>query len=113
MTMLASPSGALTVIVPVVVFAGVAAAGEALFVDRGLARCAAVAVNRNDARHAVGITVDGDDERRRAGVAIRIGDRGRCRSARCLAGLQRVNRRVGVVERVGVAAPFAPSTSVP
>ena len=85
-------------------FAGVAAAGEALFVDRGLARCAAVAVNRNDARHAVGIAVDGDDERRRAGVAIRIGDRVGVGLAQRLAGLQGIHRRVGVVERVGVAA---------
>ena len=85
-------------------FAGIATAGEALFIDRGLASHGTVAVNRNNARHAVSVAVDGDAQRRRAGVAVRIGDRVGVGLGQRLAGLQGIHRRVGVVQGVGVAA---------
>ena len=85
-------------------FAGVATAGETLFIDRGLAGHGTVAVNRDDARDAVGVAVDGDGQCRRAGVAVRIGDRVGVSLGQRLPRLQGIHRRIGVVQGVGVAA---------
>ena len=84
--------------------AGVTATGQTLFVDRGLACCTGVAIDRDNARRTVGVAVDGDGQRRGAGVAVRIGNRVGIGLGQRLTRLQGVHRRVGVVEGVAVAA---------
>ena len=84
--------------------AGIPGAGQPLLVDRSLARRSTIAINRNDARGAVGIAVDGDDELGGGGITITVGQRIGVPIRQALSGLQRIDRRVGVVQRVDVTA---------
>ena len=84
--------------------AGIPGAGQPLLVDRCLARCSAIAIDRDDARDGVGVTVDGDGERRRAGIAVGVGNCVGVGLGQALPCLQRIDRRIGVVQGVGVAA---------
>ena len=72
--------------------------------NAGLPGGAGVAVNRYDARPAVGGAVDRDCQCRRARVAVGVGDRVGEGLGERIARLQGVDRSIGVVQPVAVAA---------
>ena len=82
---------------------GVAHVRQASFGHRCLPCCTSIAVDRGDRWCAIGAPIDGDGQLRSIGeaaVAVGIGKA----VTQALAGLEFVDCRVGVVERVGVAA---------
>ena len=84
--------------------AGIADRQEADFLDRGLTRGAGVAVDRGDARHTVGAAVDGDIEGACTPITVSILNRIGKMIYESLPSFQGIDRRIGVVQRVGVIA---------
>ena len=83
---------------------GVGHRGEAGLEHGGLARSCAVAIPRRDGGAAVGDAVDGDGELGDVAEGAGIGQGVGKNLGQGVAGLQGIDRRIGVVEGVGVAA---------
>jgi hypothetical protein len=69
-----------------------------------IASARVVGVRNVDGRHAVGVAVDGDGQDRRRAAAVAVGQGVGVAVGQGLAVVQRIDRRIGIVQRVGVAA---------
>ncbi len=69
-----------------------------------LTRCSPISIRWNNARDTVCVAVDGDGERCRGGVTIAVGERIGVAVGECLAILECIDRRQGVIQDVGIAS---------